>query len=172
MNNQKFFKNAFYSASVILIAAFVFHSFSIVPNPLISRNKATYTNGSGSTSSATDGNYTSYIGGSSFYVAINLGNTGATRVLFKWEDQYSWNYFRTDCSPGNYTIQISNNSTNGVDGNWTTVATVTNNSVTARSHVFDFDGYSWVKMNITSPASGSSTARIAQIDVHDISNGC
>ena len=154
---------------------------TIIPNPLISRDKPTYTNGTnGSTRNVTDGDYNTYVSmaasevssSNPLYIAINIGDNTASRVLLKWEDQYSWNYWRADGgAPGDYTIEVSSNSTDGTDGDWNTVATVTGNLYPLRSHSFNFSGYTWVRMSITSIASTSVALRIAQIDVHDVTEG-
>ena len=141
---------------------------------LISRNKPAFTN-DGPTSKVTDGDYLEYVTRSEYplYVAIKIGPTSASKVLLRWEDQFGWNYWRGECTPGDYTIEISKDSTNGVNGNWKTVATVTGNEVTSRSHAFDFSGYTWVKMVITRRAATStaSNVRLVEIDVFDISDG-
>ncbi len=149
----------------------------IVPNPLISLNKPTFSNGSAATT-VTDCNYTTSMRyeptpDDPFYIAINIGETEATRVLFMWKDQFTWNYWTANGgTPGDYTIQISNNSTDGTDGDWDTVVTVTDIIVPARSHVFNFGGYSWIKMVITKRAENNSgNVRIAIINIHDISEG-
>jgi lysophospholipase L1-like esterase len=146
--------------------------FAITPNAKISTGKTVYTS-SGNAAYLVDNNFT----GSSFnvsantWIAINL-NVQKSSVYFSWNNPgYSWSdeiakagsCKQNTAIPTNYTIQKSNNSTNGTDGTWTTVATITSNLVTARAHTIDFSGAKWLKMNIT-----SGGGQINEIEVFDI----
>ena len=158
----------------ILLANFQLINAAITPNPIISRGKTVYTS-NGTASLLVDNKY----GGSSFsisngsWIAINVG-TGYSKVFFNWNNpNYTWSDVIASAHsckqslscPIDYTIQTSTNSTNGTDGTWTTVATITGNNVTARGHVINFTGASWVKMNIT-----TGGGFIDEIEVFDLSN--
>jgi lysophospholipase L1-like esterase len=149
---------------------------AMTANPLLSRGKTVYTS-SGTASYLTDNKFagSTWAVGANKWLAINIG-AGPSKVFFSWNcPQYTWSdslAIRISCksSPAvvsvtNYTLQKSANSTNGSDGDWTTMATVTNNRVTARGHIVDFTGAGWIKMNIT---SGSNT--LDEIEVFNLSN--
>jgi len=66
-----------------------------------------------------------------------------------------------------YRIQVSNDSTNGSDGTWTTVVTETANPSINREHKFSFTGYSWVKLLVDTCTGG----QIDEFDIWDASAG-
>src|SRR5436190_131602 len=80
--------------------------------------------------------------------------------------------------PADYLFQVSANSTNGMDGDWTAAVspgttnpiTVSANPFRTRAHALDFTGKTWIKMVITAaPANESANGvQIGEIDVHDI----
>jgi hypothetical protein len=149
---------------------------AMVANPILSRGKTVYTS-SGSVTSLTDDKFgPSWTAGNNSWLAINVG-TGHSQVLVNWDVPYV-NWFDTatslttcgnaggpDKGPANYTLQTSSYSTNGSDGTWTTVATITDNKVTSRAHVIPFTGASWVKMNIT-----IGGCALDEFEVFDMSN--
>jgi len=147
---------------------------TIIPNPIISRGKTVYTS-SGSAAYLVDNKYntTSWTVKANSWVAINLG-LGPTKVFFNWNDPaYHWANAMgsTNCTysisfPTSYKILVSSNSTNGSDGDWSTVLSVSSNTVSARGHLIDFTGYSWIKMSIL---QGGGT--LDEIEVFDASNG-
>jgi acyl-CoA thioesterase-1 len=109
------------------------------------------------------------------WVALKLA-AGPTRVLVSWDDGGTYNYQDPATQivyglPAAYHIDVSPDSTNGVDGTWTAKATVDRNVVRTRAHSMDFAGMTWVKMVITAtPANESGNGvQIGEIDVHDIS---
>ncbi len=147
---------------------------SITSNPIISRGKPVYTS-SGTNTLLVD----NLFGGTGFYVsngswiAINIG-AGYSNVFFNWNNpSYSWSDVIASahsCKQGgsslvDYNFQISSNSTNGSDGTWTTLETIAGNDVTARGHVLNISGASWIKMNI---ATGGGY--LDEIEVFDLSN--
>jgi lysophospholipase L1-like esterase len=75
--------------------------------------------------------------------------------------------------PANYTIAISADSTDGSDGTWREVVSVTGNKARTRAHRFPFAGARWVRMTVTSAVPGplGNTLAIDQIDLHDASDG-
>jgi hypothetical protein len=148
----------------------------MAPTPIISRGKPVYANlDTGNVSRVVDSVYsTSSVerwnpGSVPAWVAVDVG-TGYSRLLFVWNSTFNLDYASTYYGPTDYTIQTSADSTNGSDGDWQTVATVTGNIYRTREHSFDFTGKKWVKMNITAVNSG--TWGIDEIDIHDASDGC
>jgi acyl-CoA thioesterase-1 len=150
------------------------------PNPIISRSKTTFSSPPGG-AAVVDSTYHSggwYAGSPSAqapaWVAIELG-LGPSRVLVQWDDGGTYNYRDPSSAmvyglPGAYEIQVSNDSSNGQDGSWTNVVTVTDNAVRTRGHAIDFGGKSWVKLLITAlPPNAANGVTIGEIDVHDIS---
>jgi acyl-CoA thioesterase-1 len=159
-------------------------------NPIVSRGKLTFSSPTGG-DAVVDGTY--HNGGWSAgmpttaapsWVAIELG-AGPTRVLVSWDDGGTYNYYEptmptscaadgTGCVYGlaaGYHIDVSADSTNGVDGTWTTKVTIADNVYRTRAHSFDFTGMAWVKMVITAapPNISSNGVQIGEIDVHDVS---
>jgi acyl-CoA thioesterase-1 len=107
--------------------------------------------------------------------AIQLA-AGPTRLLLSWDDGGTYNYQDPTSStvygfPSGYTLETSADSTDGTDGTWTNVVTITGNAVRTRAHSFDFTGKSWVRMTITAAPPNESTngVQLGQIDIHDIS---
>ncbi len=147
------------------------------PNPLIAHRTPVVPVAA---SAVNDGNYRN--GGWSTNVAnlpasaaINVG-VGPTRLLVQWDDGGTYNYKDPPGTtvyglPMGYTIDVSGDTTNGTDGTWTSVVTVTDNAVRTRGHVIDFTGMSWLRMTITAaPLTESGNGvQIGEIDVHDVS---
>jgi acyl-CoA thioesterase-1 len=75
--------------------------------------------------------------------------------------------------PASYTIATSADSTNGKDGTWREVVSVTGNKARTREHRFAFAGARWVRMTVTSAVPGplGNTFAIDEIELHDASNG-
>jgi acyl-CoA thioesterase I len=152
-----------------------------IANPLISRS-ATVFSQPGSGNLVVDGNYHGngwYIptvsADAPAWVALQLP-AGPTRLLLSWDDGGTYNYRDLPGTtvyglPGDYHIDVSADSTDGVNGTWDTVADVTANTVRTRAHSFAFSGKSWVKMVITAapPSANMGAVSIGEIDVHDIS---
>ena len=150
--------------------------FAIKPNPILSRGKTVYTS-SGTVAYLTDGKYGNVVWQvtNNSWLAVQI-ETGPSKVFFNWNDpSYAWasTPIAPDNCPNNglalmdtYDILTSSNSTDGSDGDWTTVLSVTGNPVTARSHSIDFTGASWIKVRIV-----SGSGALDEIEVFDISNG-
>jgi lysophospholipase L1-like esterase len=107
--------------------------------------------------------------------AINIG-AGPTRLLVQWDDGGTYDYkdlpgVMVYGFPMGYTLDVSGDTTNGSDGTWTSVVTVTDNAVRTRGHVIDFTGMSWLRMTITAapPTESGNGVQIGEIDVHDLS---
>jgi len=150
------------------------------PSPIVSRGKTVFSSPAGGTA-IVDGMY--HNGGWSAgsptpeapaWAAIQLG-AGPTRLLVVWDDGGSYPYQEDPARmvyglPLGYHIDVSNDSTNGQDGTWTSLVTVLDNNARTRGHAIDFSGQSWVKLVVTAPpANAANGVSISEIDVHDIS---
>ena len=147
-----------------------------VPSPVISRGKPIFASANVTTPNVlVDGLY-KYGTPSSFgqpteaapeWAAIDLG-TGPTRVLLMWSDVGNQFNVVTGGAPAAYRIQTSADSTNGSDGAWTDVATVSNNPYRIREHSFAFTNQRWVRLVVTGTPT-MNNVRLDEIEVHDIS---
>lgn len=95
--------------------------------------------------------------------AFNVGNV-SNKVLVQWSYESGVGIFAGPTIT-DYTIEVSNNSTNGTDGTWTNVVSVSSNQYIYREHSFDFIGNTWVRMSITS----SNISRINEFSIYDAS---
>jgi acyl-CoA thioesterase-1 len=118
------------------------------------------------------------------WVAIQVP-TGPSRLLLLWSDAaIPGPYNRVGAgAPAGYRVEVSPDSTDGIDGTWTPVVTVQNNPVRAREHSFEFSGHQWVKLVITEasviPAADAGAAdaatgavvqvRLSELALYDIS---
>ncbi len=152
----------------------------LVPAPLVSRGRRVESKPRGG-QLVVDGVYrtsATWAGGhptesDPSWVAIDVGR-GYSRLLLSWTS--SGNHDYTDQmhgAPAGYRIETSGDSTDGADGRWRTVVTVTGNPVRTRAHSFDFAGQRWVRLAVTRLSSDVTRwgLRIDEIDVHDLSNG-
>jgi len=75
--------------------------------------------------------------------------------------------------PASYTIATSPDSTDGRDGTWREVVSVTGNTARTREHRFPFSGARWVRMTVTSAVPGplGNMFAIDEIELHDASDG-
>jgi lysophospholipase L1-like esterase len=104
-------------------------------------------------------------------------------VLLSWENaaNFNWNLVNEPNygAPGDYTIAISTDSTNGSNGTWTTVKTVTGNFYSDREHAFALPASgAWVRMMVTAMPNSNGIItqnagelQIAEIDIHDATSG-
>jgi lysophospholipase L1-like esterase len=153
----------------------VINSFAIVSNPNISRGKPVFGSPSNNITSLVNGKFgDTWTVSNSSWAAINVGS-GYTKVLVNWNNiGGSWSdsiAAATSCKQGmsipvDYDILVSSNSSNGTDGDWTSIVNIRNNTVSARSHTIDFNGASWVKMSVIK--GGGS---IDELEVFDLSMG-
>ena len=162
----------------------------VKPTPLVSLNKPVFTNSAEAVNKGllVDGKYHGS-GSVAFnptattttWASINVG-TGYTRLQLQWQDVGFQDYgpslygstdYKSATSPTGYLIKTSANSTNGDDGTWTTVATVTDNEARARSHVFEFTDMGWVRFEVTAAPTVTTgemrVVRIDEIELHDYS---
>jgi lysophospholipase L1-like esterase len=167
-------KNGFFILIVLLGITSISVAQSISPNPNISRGKPVFTS-AGSAVYLIDNNLTetSFHVSNGSWIAINVGEV-TSKVFLTWNNpNYSWSDVIAaahSCKQKiktavNYTIEKSSNSTNGIDGDWEIMTTVTDNNVTARGHLIDFTDADWIKMNI-SKGAGS----INEVEVFNVSD--
>ncbi|MBX5458897.1 MAG: hypothetical protein IRZ31_18545 [Thermogemmatispora sp.] len=106
------------------------------------------------------------------WCAIHVGS-GPSRLLLVWASDYVFDYLSDNGSaPRSYTLAVSANSTNGSDGSWKTLVTVSANRARNREHLLPFTGMSWVKMTVTGVQPGNSEHEflIDEIDLFDVSS--
>jgi lysophospholipase L1-like esterase len=99
-------------------------------------------------------------------------------LLLEWNSSGDSSYVSTPGAPtyglpASYTISTSADSTDGKDGMWHQVVSVTGNTARTRAHRFPFAGSRWVRMTVTGAVPGplGDTFVIDEIDLHDASNG-
>src|SRR5207237_2235655 len=105
------------------------------------------------------------------WCAIHVG-TGPNRLLLTWESDYVFDYISEKGSgPQDYSIAVSSDSTDGADGTWRTVVTVTGNHTRVREHLLPFAGQSWIKMTITKGQTQASQPYVFvdQMNLYDVS---
>ncbi|MBX5450689.1 SGNH/GDSL hydrolase family protein [Thermogemmatispora sp.] len=151
-------------------------------SPLVSRGKPAFCSanddGPGGPAAIVDGHY----GNWAFWhgtdrslpswCAIHVGS-GPSRLLLIWTSDYVFDYLSdSGPTPRSYTIAVSANSSNGSDGSWKTLATVSANRARNREHLLSFSGMSWVKMTVTGvqPGNREHEFLIDEIDLFDVSS--
>ena len=147
-------------------------SFGITPNKLVSAGLPAHAGGS-TTDYLTDGFLTNWKSSSAKDIAINVGE-GPVKLRINWESfgDCAWaTNFTTGCSHSgtplsNFKIMTSANSTNGLDGDWSEAAKVSNNPVMARGVDIDFAGKSWFRI-----VSDGNVGQILEIEAFDMTNG-
>ena len=149
--------------------------------PLISRGKPVYCVGNDAGAGGLGAIVNGHYGAWSFWrpsfsdlpswCAIHVG-AGPSRLLLTWESDYVFDYISDkSLGPQDYSIAVSSDSTNGSDGTWKTIVTVTGNQTRVREHLLPFAGQSWVKMTITKGQTQASQQYVFvdQIDLYDVS---
>lgn len=167
--------NSFLIGIAILSTSLMFKVSAMSPNPIISRNKPVYGSPSANITSLVNGKFgeSSWSLTSGTWIAINVGS-GYSKIFISWNNpNYSWSdQIASSTCPQNmqfpidYQVLRSANSTNGSDGDWTSAVTIKGNAVTARGHLIDFTGASWVKITITKGGGA-----LDEIEVFNASNG-
>lgn len=155
---------------------------AIVPNPLVSRGKTAVANvDSSHVAGVVDGVYSA---GNSWspgnvsvanpgILSIDIG-FGPTALLVNLTSSYNTNYNETTYGgAADYALLVSADSTDGLNGTWSTVATVTGNAVRTRSHRIDFTGKRWLRLSVTAktPQCLVEYLNFDEIDAFDLSSG-
>lgn len=107
------------------------------------------------------------------WCSIHIG-IGPSRLMVAWYSEYDEDnaqWISTGRMPQSYTLSVSANSTDGHDGDWKVVATVTGNPAHIRESAIPFAGQAWVRMTITEAQDHPTqdSILIDQIDCWDIS---
>ena len=144
-------------------------------NPVISRNVPAFADSGKAGSANDDVYYTAWESNAPDTLAYDLSCVPAAQrqtVLAVWYNGSSFdrvgNYVTVDSEPTDYTIEI-NDAPGGscpADG-WEPVVTVTDNTLSTRSHLVDMDGANWIRMRITDAEKGIKL----NFDIHDASKG-
>lgn len=156
---------------------------AIVPNPNLGIGKNLYVGGAVNTNWKpevyTDGHLDFNQVASASDFALNVGE-GPTKLFITWEtrgdeawvgDQYvhaasCQHNPKADASLQNFKVMTSANSTNGVDGDWETVAEVGESGAMSRGLAIDFAGKSWFRIVAESPVSN-----LEEVGAYDMSRG-
>jgi acyl-CoA thioesterase I len=106
------------------------------------------------------------------WAAIDIGS-GYRKLLLVWADAGTYDYEETTYgSPEDYRIEVSADSTNGQNGSWQTIVSVSKNKFHARGHSFEFTGKRWVKLVLVkAPKNSPNGLVLDEIDIHDLSGG-
>jgi hypothetical protein len=160
------------SASIAIVP---FRISAMNANPIFSLNKPVFGSALNNASQLVNGKFgeSAWIVQNNSWAAINVG-AGPSKVFVCWNcTNYMWSdsIAAPSCPqnrsvPASYAILVSSNSTNGSDGTWSTAVSVAGNIVSARGHLIDFSGVSWVKMTIS-----SGGGQIDEIQIFDASKG-
>ncbi|MBN1576878.1 MAG: hypothetical protein JW913_10015 [Chitinispirillaceae bacterium] len=163
-------------AGMLLLVVMTTSLFAIRPNPLISRFKPIYASFTGSPAAIVNGKFgeTAWSVSDSSWIAVKL-EVGPSKIFFTWNNtNYMWsdsiakpaNCIEGLPLPVDYKILISGNSTNGIDGDWKTVDSVSGNTVAARGHTINLENSFWVKMLVV-----KGGGKIDEVEIFDISKG-
>jgi hypothetical protein len=95
---------------------------------------------------------------------------GPAKLLVNWAMANGGSRLGGDRAPSAYVIETSASSTNGRDGEWRRELSVDANTASARAHVVEFDGQSWLRLTLSSEPGGSALP-FEQLDLHDASDG-
>lgn len=81
------------------------------------------------------------------------------------------NWYLNSEVPEDYTIEVSDDSTDGVDGSWTALTTITGNDRASRLNLVTVSGgsYQWMRLNVTSAAGGASNFKLREVRVYKAS---
>ena len=107
------------------------------------------------------------------WISIEVGG-GYTRLLLLWADA-GWTEYNvaTGGAPLDYSILVSEDSTDGTDGTWEEAVAVTDNAVRTRSNSIEVsEDVAWVRLQVTSgQPDGDATLEVIldEISIFDIS---
>ncbi|MGN0580036.1 MAG: GDSL-type esterase/lipase family protein [Ruminococcus sp.] len=153
----------------------------VTANPVISRNVPAYSVSNPATAgAANDEHYFSFwFGTAPEYLAYDLSSVPEEqrkRIMLVWYNTSSYdqigNYISKNAEPSDYTIEV-NSAEGGAfpEDGWVVVDTVTDNTLSSRQHLIDFEGCNWVRMNI-SKADGKEGGSVSvNMDIHNVSDG-
>lgn len=180
---MKFFEKKNAAGVCVLGLMAAVQSFAITANPNLSIGKNLYVGGAVNSNWKpevyTDGHLDFNQVASASDFALNVGE-GPTKLFITWEtrgdeawagDQYvsaaSCKHNPTpDASLQNFKVMTSANSTNGVDGDWETVAEVGESGAMSRGLMIDFAGKSWFRI-----VSDEPVKNLEEVGAYDMSAG-
>jgi acyl-CoA thioesterase I len=122
----------------------------IVPCPLVSQDRGRCSSGANA---------------SAAWLAVHAG-VGPAALLVSWAVSGASSE-DGELPPAAYVIETSADSTDGRDGQWRRELSVEQNVASARTHVIEFDGQSWVRLVLEASAAPS----FARFDLHAASDG-
>ena len=145
-----------------------------VPCPLVSRGRPTYSSDAafaktGSRGGAPSNGVSVAATDEAPWIAVHPG-VGPTKLLVSWAVGHGGSRPAVGRVPSAYVIETSASSTSGRDGVWRRELSVESNTASARVHVIEFDGQSWVRLTLPAELVGSALP-FDQLDLHDASNG-
>lgn len=171
-------------ALVATMVAFGLESaYAITANPNVSMGNSLYVAGAVNTNWKpevyTDGSLDFNQIASVSDFALNVGE-GPTKLFITWETRgdEAWaseeyvhaescqHSFSEGATLKNFKVMTSANTTDGVDGDWETVAEVGESGVTSRGLAIDFAGKSWFRIVAESPV-----VNLEEVGAYDISDG-
>lgn len=156
---------------------------AITPNPNLSMGRNLYVDGAVNTNWKpevyTDGHLDFNQVASATDFSLNVGE-GPSRIFITWETRGDEAWVSTDyitagsclhnpvagSSLQNFKVMTSANSTNGVDGDWETVAEVGESGAMSRGLAIDFAGKSWFRI-----VSESAVVNLEEVGAYDLSRG-
>jgi acyl-CoA thioesterase I len=143
----------------------------IVPCPLVSRTRPIFTSTGNASAARPSVAWSAEIEGAGEppWVAVHAG-VGPSRLLVSWASAAASDSGEVSSLPTAYRIESAADSTNGRDGAWRLEQTVTGNATSARAHVIEFDGQSWVRLTVDA-AGEHPRVTLEQLDLHDASDG-
>ena len=99
------------------------------------------------------------------WLALPLAKRHEARLLVVWQAVgFRYAYYRT--APKAYRLLVSSDSTNGRDGTWQTVESVTQNTVRTRAHVLRSPTATWLRLQFD--ASWSVAPSLNDVAVYDL----
>jgi hypothetical protein len=146
----------------------------IVPCPLVPRERPTYSSDpafakAGSTIGVPSNAVSVAAPGEAAWVAVHAG-VGPAKLLVSWACASRGSGSAIAPAPSAYVIETSASSANGRDGEWRHELSVDANTASARTHVVEFDGQSWLRLTLADVPVGS-TLPFERLDLHDVSDG-
>ena len=153
----------------------------VTPNPVISRNCPAYAgNNPASAASGNDDFYYSFWNSTApDYLAYDLSDVPEENrkiIDAVWYNPSSFDvigmYVNRNSEPSDYTIEV-NAAPGGEypEDGWEIVETVTGNTLNSRQHIVNFEGYNWIRLNVSGVDEKGSGTCMVNFDIHDVSDG-
>ncbi len=105
-------------------------------------------------------------------IALDLNTNLSGELWFSFFVDSNWyaNTLFSKSLPADYEIQVSANSTNGINGNWVTVKSVSGNDRANRLHKLSIPAgsYTWIRMRVTNGTFNKSSAAGKDFEMREI----